>query len=188
MSLLSFKKIMDLLAVKTQIIGVFFFFLYQKQNIHTLKCSPAEIVSCPLPRINQKSPGGSWWYMARHTILLKSLQLSRFGMLQPCWAWLRSQSRNAPKYSYCFLYWGRQINKQIFFFWSSLIMAKVKKYFLFIPELTKYSLTKAITNVLNPLGVCFSVVLGVQALAFVWPSTGHFLTSLSLSLFISKLG
>lgn len=46
-------------------------------------------------------------------------------------------------------------------------MAKVKKYFLFIPELTKYSLTKAITNVLNPLGVCFSVVLGVQALAFV---------------------
>lgn len=160
MSLLSFKKIMDLLAVKTQIIGVFFF-LYQKQNIHTLKCSPAEIVSCPLPRINQKSWGGSRWYMARHTILLKSLQLSRFGMLQPCWAWLRSQSRNAPKYSYCFLYWGRQINKQIFFFWSSLTMAKVKKYFLFIPELTKFSLTKAITNVLNPLGVCFSVVLGV---------------------------
>lgn len=40
-------------------------------------------------------------------------------------------------------------------------MAKVKKYFLFTTELTEYSLSKALTNVLNSSRVCFNVVLRV---------------------------
>lgn len=55
-------------------------------------------------------------------------------------------------------YWGRQINKRIFF-WSSL-RAKVKQCFLFIPELTPYSLSRTIYNqcVKFPV-VYFSVVM-----------------------------
>lgn len=62
-------------------------------------------------------------------------------------------------------------------------MAKVKKYFPSIPELTRYSLTKAIANVLNLLGVCFSVVLGVPG-SSICVTTYRALLNLSESQFI----